>query len=237
MEENRAFSIGLRNVDDASFIRANFIPIAIKNKKWNLVVSEAHRAAELLLNGLIHLAVGFHSQTLHNLEGLAEKFGDSLTQAKGSLPFAVGYYSGNGDCYGLMVKKNSIQVLQRLGSVYMVIASIHDACLASDTRAKIDLEVSESGEINLSINGNLRIRHTGNIPKATPLVPIRRRLDIAPRSKRLIELKQISKCFTHKSMIDARYSKREFTESEALEAKSQMDRIFELSENMVSVEE
>ncbi|MDO9102555.1 MAG: hypothetical protein Q7J20_05650 [Candidatus Nitrotoga sp.] len=235
MKDNSEFSNGLRNINDALFIRANFIPPAIASKKWSLVVSEAHRIIELLLGGLIYLVGGDPLQKKHNLEGLVQKFEHYLIEMKGNLPFSVGYYSDSGDCYGVELRNNTIRVLQRINNLYAGMVSVQCQPEFLEKYAKIDLEVDDSGVLTLIINGEIKAKLPGVSIQNSHLVHIHRQFGIKPRSERFIELKKISQCFTHNLLLDARYSKREFAEIEALEVKEKMDLIFKISKNMVSV--
>ncbi len=80
MKDNYDLTVGLLNINDALFIRTNFIPLAVESGKWNLVVSESHRSVELLLSGIIILLGGDPKQKKHNLEGLVQKYEIYLTE-------------------------------------------------------------------------------------------------------------------------------------------------------------
>lgn len=47
--------IGRQNVSDADFVRKKFIAAAMRAKRWNIVVYECFRAAELLVKGIMNL--------------------------------------------------------------------------------------------------------------------------------------------------------------------------------------
>lgn len=235
MKNNYEFTNGLRNINDASFMREKFIPIAMAGEKWNLVVSESHRTVELLLGGLIFLLGGDPCQKKHNLEGLVEKFEKFLIESKENLPFSIGYYSESGNCYGIGLKNNSVSVYKKINNLYTLMGSVSCNPEFLEKNTKIDLEVDESGAVTLLIDDKAMLKHPGASLGGSQIIRIRRQFNIKPRSLRFLEMKKIGQCFTHALLLDARYSKREFSETEALDAKRNMERIFEMSENFVFI--
>jgi HEPN domain-containing protein len=235
MKENREFSNGLRVISDALFVKDNFLPVAIENEKWNVVVSEAHRAVELLMEGLIYLMGGNPRQRFHNLEGLVQKFEDCLAERRSDLPFNIGYYSSNGDAYGIRLRSESISVARKINNIFTLLINVQRHSGRFDEECTIGLELDELGTVSLKINETI----VASVPVGrlgdSPLVEICRQFDIRPRSQRFIELKRMGQFFTHGALLEARYSKREFMEREAKEAICRMGHIFEISNSLVSI--
>ena len=80
VKEEEIYSRGQSNIEDAHFIRENFIPSALKNEKWNVVVHQSYQALELLIKGMTCLT-GQIPRKVHELEALIGYF--CITPQKG----------------------------------------------------------------------------------------------------------------------------------------------------------
>lgn len=201
------FSKGVRHIVDALFIKNDFIPLAVANERWSVAVYEAHRALELLLRGLIIFLGGNPFQKKHDLEGLVLKFEHCLMETRSNLPFSVGYYSPDGNAYGVRLKARSVELVKRINDVFTVVMSAQRSRWGIDSELIVGLEVVDRlGSASMVINGEIVGEvQVGNAPIGSALIQISRQFSIKPESQRFIELKTVAKFFNHILLLDARY--------------------------------
>lgn len=229
------FSVGIRNVENAYFLKSKILPIMAKNEKWCLTVSECHRITEILLSGMILLLGGSPKQRTRNLEGLVQKLQDSISASKGPLGFEIGLYGSEGRNFGIRLNDGGLLLLEECGETFIVRVGHVIPSGIIEGGAKIAIGLSDYGEIVISIDGKSVLSYPAEINDTRILTEIRRNLRIDPSRERLKKLKNIGKHFTHSLLLDSRYSERKISKEEARFAMERVESIFATSEELVSI--
>ena len=95
---------GARLIDDAYFVYDVFVPAAFGANRWNVVVFEAYRAAELLVKGIIY-STGYEPEQHHRLHDLVARFSQIFEQEQERLPFIYRAAESKGNYYEIHVAK------------------------------------------------------------------------------------------------------------------------------------
>lgn len=116
------YARGARLLDDAQFVKDVLIDTAFRAEKWNIVVFEAYRSAELLIKGITYSA-GYAPRRHHRLHSLVERLSAILEKNKHRLPFIHKAVDPTGNCYRLLVAGGTLQLLKQISGTYSLLGS------------------------------------------------------------------------------------------------------------------
>lgn len=110
---------GLRSISDALFIKDEIIPRAERESRWNMVVFECFRVAEIMIKAIICLS-GHTPRHIHDLDsllsglvGIVDKSGDS--------PFYIAHLDDRDNWYGVSVVDEGVEVfVVAKGDLYVI---------------------------------------------------------------------------------------------------------------------
>lgn len=157
---------GELNIADAAFVRDHFIPAALEQGRWNIVVFESFRAIELLIKGLVCLS-GHAPRQSHEIHLLVDDFLKLLATEKNSQPFLYSAVSPSGHAYGIYWDGTSIQLLKKVAGSYTVLGSTPNETVSIDRLLRIRLDVDGS-KVSVHCDGELILQTTdSSIPDAT----------------------------------------------------------------------
>jgi HEPN domain-containing protein len=230
------FHQGLRNIQDACFVRDSFIPIALTQARWNIVVYEAHRATELLIRGMI-CQMGFKPPEDHNISGLVSFLSNRLPGARDSaIPFTIGAYTEIGKGYGILLEGGELQRinLYRLeNGVYTQLGASQGTHLPKEGRIDLRLEVNPP-QIKVHLN-NSSVLVTTDSSYNGPFTIIDRSFVTVPETAKIRILKKLGERL-RKNRNPAYYSEQVYLKDDALDALSNMQESFETAKAFFSFE-
>lgn len=219
------FEQGLRYIEDARFVRAIFIPTAMKEQRWNISVYEAHRATELFLRGMICL-MGEKPRRSHDINEHVDHLNRLFCYEEIELSLAMIVYDKSQNCIGLVVGSGGVFVMKLIRGVYTMISTNVRARLL-ENRSTFRLLVSQS-TIQVYQNDKLILQLTdSSLPG--PLKQIEQTYT-KPTDKEQMKILKESGRKLHERRDKAYYSEDKYNEDAAKEAVRQMEEVFEASE-------
>lgn len=228
------FRQGVMSIEDARFVRDHFIPIAIAEERWNIAVYEVERAIELRLRGMICL-LGHKPAEDHNLRSHIAFLCDHLVDTNTLLmPFVIGAYAANGNCIGVRMNNDRIELIKRINKTYTSIGSYGVEKLLSNNTAEVKLEV-ENNVTRVYYNDKaILVNPTGREPLGISAT-IRKSVSLSPDVATVRRLKKIGD-HLYKKRSAAYYSEQSYTQKDALDAVSNMDEAFEAAKIFFLIE-
>jgi HEPN domain-containing protein len=224
MNLQERYERGGRLFEDAIFIKDEIIPRAYAVRRWNVVVFEAYRVAELFTKSLFFYA-GYEPKESHELDKLIDKLCNLLDKTNWSVPFIYSLIGKKGNCYGVSFLNNRIEFLKRVANRYTVLGSAPLPSLAIDDILSLQIDVNhfcwtvrKGNEVILSgmdasLSEPFQLKRTLVKPSHNVIVPIIKSF--------LTELRDTRE--------ESFYSERPFSEQDADQAIARMTRIFDLS--------
>jgi hypothetical protein len=222
MKDHLLFEQGQRNLTDASFIKRHSIPLALKHKRWNIVVYEAQRVTELLLKGIICLTghSPLHTHHIHKLVDQLNSILPSLSET--SLVFIT--YTPEGEGYGVRIYDDKICIFRRDNNVETQLGpSIPaDSFLSADKLLSFELVVFNT-KITLACEGEEIATRRDSTYEGKP--EIRQGFTRQPNKLRIARLKQAGEQLK-RSREAAFYGEAAFSEEDTRRAISLMEDAF-----------
>jgi len=218
-------------VDDAFFVRDKFLPQALENERWNIVVYEAYRIIELLLKGMISLS-GFLYLKDHNLEKVLVDYLQKLSKYDRFLPFSYRLVSKEIIYYFLdMDFSNNIRLLKYKSNTFTELAGGNFGMISNDDLPSMGLKyVKNSWKFFKDGLEVLSSTDVGNIDNDSFGLNISLPKMLNP--ERVININNIASELLENREI-AFYTEKIFSPEDASEAISKMNKIFELSTKIV----
>jgi len=220
MNKQERFARGFRLIEDAQFVYDTFIPVASREKHWNIVVFESYRTSELLVKGIIY-ASGYEPKETHKLHELVSSFCKLLKTNKEKMAFVYSMLTPDGDRYSIRFIEGCIEIFKCILGSYTLLdsATLPNPYIAPKfKRDGISISIQQENETVLSTcDASL----TGNFfyEKHIPTPPSENRINML---RELVET-------LLQTRIEAFYSEREFTEDEAQIAIENLQSVFQLS--------
>lgn len=108
-------------MEDATFVREKIIDMAVHAQRWNIVVFELYRSAELLIKGIIY-SFGYEPMQHHKLHNLIEQLSNLLEKSKESLLFNHKILDPSGNCYKIKIIRNSMYLTRQINGLSTILA-------------------------------------------------------------------------------------------------------------------
>ncbi len=229
------FDQGIRNIQDACFVRDHFVSAAFVHGYWNLVIAESQRAVELVVRGLQCL-VGRIPGRHHDISGHVKALMNELSQpeSKNVLPFVKGVYMPDGYRIGMRFREESVELLEYYDGTYRMcgVASIGWRLFETQL-ASILFEVDMHG-VKLFHEDRLMLVYS--FPKTEPSrLAITGKFNISPGIDRLRYLRNAGERLS-KIRTRAIYSEELYDRDKALEAIDNMNVAIDASKMLLDFE-
>jgi len=229
MTREQVLERGLRNVEDAHFIREHVIPIAKEYQRWNILVHQAHQITELLIKGMIFLT-GTPACRTHDLSLLVDQLSDVISlisRDETRIPFAIFASSGpDSQGYGIWLYDHKVNIVKRVRDAITILGQFDGGDLSkADVILQLSLEIQDS-TVSLGSGGKTIWVQTDS--SHTGPFSLRREIVRVPDSQTIAKLEEIGGRL-RKDRERAFYSEHFFTEAEALEAIQQANEFNELA--------
>jgi HEPN domain-containing protein len=231
MNKPTLFNRGYQNITDAVFVREKIIPLALTEGRWNVVVFESYRVAELMFKGMICLS-GYTPRETHELNRLTKQLVDILKSQCHAVPFLYAVQDRKGNYYGAGVSGKTIWVFKYVAGIYTDMASVSLRQLSIDELLRLRLEVSHN-VVRLFIGSTEIIAHTDS--SIDSAVRIQKGFERCPDSSRVQQIEQAGQKLLAERE-HAFYSTRVYTEQDALQAVKLVKIVQEASEAFLVVE-
>lgn len=220
MNKQDRYERGERLLDDARFVREVLMDAAARANKWNIVVFESYRAAELLIKGIIY-SMGYEPRSHHRLHSLVAQLSGILEKDKHSLPFVYKAIDSRGNCYLLRIVGRTLKLLKLISGSYTQLGS------TVLENAYLPPKLIKSG-FTISVHqGPKELLITCDSSVASEIT-YERELLKAPDESRLEQLKQLVEILLS-TREEAFYSERPFTQDDGEKAIHTLSTVCELS--------
>jgi HEPN domain-containing protein len=219
---------GALNIEDAAFVRDHFIPVAMKSKRWNIVMFEAFRTIELIIKGMVRLS-GHEPRNSHEVKYVIDDFLKLLARKRKSLPFLYSAASPSGHAYGIYSDGTFLELLKKVHGTYTSLAAIRSET-SIDQLLQLRLDVEKS-TVSVYCGDELILRTTDStISDATRFS----RSFNSPSNPAQIETLKKAAEQLKKTRPVAFFSDKFFSEDDAKKALSLMDSALEASKAFVT---
>lgn len=208
-------------MDDARFVRDVLIEEAINAGRWNLVVFEAYRTAELLIKGIIY-SVGNPPDRHHRLHHLIKCFSKTLEENRQAFPFIYKAIDSNGHYYHVRFVGETVQLLKHMAGTYTQLGS-----LVRLQNPYLPLGLTRCGTTVSIVQGETRLLVSTD-SSLHEVINYERVILRAPEESRLERLKELVAILLT-TRTEAFYSERLFSKKEGEEAVRKLALVYELS--------
>lgn len=222
MNNEERYERGARLLDDARFVRAVLMDAAARAKKWNIVVFEAYRAAELLVKGIIY-SMGHEPRQHHRLHTLVARLSAILEKNRSGLPFLCKAMDPNGNCYQIRIADKTMRLFKQIAGIYTQLG-----CTTHLPNPYLPPKLVRNGSSIAVHQGGMRILSTSD-SALTDSIRYEREFLRAPDPERVSSLKSLVEELLLNREV-AFYSERLFLEEHGVAAISTLSRVFELAE-------
>jgi len=219
MNKQERYERGSRLMDDAHFVKQVFLSAAFEAGRWNLVLFEAYRAAELLVKGIFYLAV-YEPKQHHRLHDLVARLSEILEQ----VPFIYRAVEANGNYFQVAITPREFQLLKQINGAYTLLDS---SCRPSLPNPYVPPRLVRNGSAVSIWQGDQELLNTCD-SDVTANVSYEKKVLCPPDANRLGDMKQLVEVL-YATREEAFYSARHFTRAEAELSKSNLDLVFQLS--------
>lgn len=221
MKNQDRYARGARLLDDARFVREVLMDAAFRAKKWNVVVFEAYRAAELLIKGIIY-SMGYEPRSNHRLHSLVADLSVILEKDKHRLPFVYKAIDSSGNCYLLRIVGQTLKLLKQVSGSYTQLGSVVNL-----ENAYLPPKLIKSG-FSISVHqGATEVFNTCD-SSVNSEITYERDILKAPDESRLEHLKQLVEVLLS-TREEAFYSERLFTQDDGEKTIHTLSTVCELS--------
>lgn len=222
MNNEERYERGARLLDDARFVRAVLMDAAVRAKKWNIVVFEAYRAAELLVKGIIY-SMGYEPRQHHRLHTLVARLSAILEKHENRLPFLCKATDRNGNCYQIRIAGKTMRLFKQIAGTYTQLGSTTHL-----SNPYLPPKLVRNGSSIAVHQGSKRILSTVD-SALTDGIRYEREFLRAPDRERVDRLKSLVAVLLLNREV-AFYSERLFLEEHGVTAISTLAEVFELAE-------
>lgn len=215
------YARGALLLDDAQFVKDVLIDAAVRAEKWNVVVFEAYRSAELLIKG-ITCSAGYEPRQHHRLHSLVERLSVILEKDKHKFPFIHKAVDPTGNCYMLRVAGGTLQLLKKISGSYTQLGSITRL-----NKTYLPPKLVRRGTTISVFQGSKKILCTVD-SSVSDTITYEKEFLRAPDEVRLEHLRRLVRILLS-TREEAFYHERTFCQADAEEAFRMLSTVFELS--------